>query len=73
MSDVRIDSAVSFIAAQTPGDFNLCPIVTRFGLDDGADYTVALTAALTAASLTITGETSHPLVSGWCEKTWSIE
>ena len=73
MSDVRIDSAVSFIAAQAPGDFNLCPIVTKFGLDDGADYTAALTAALTAAGLTITAIQDHILVTGWCEKTWSIE
>jgi hypothetical protein len=73
MSDTRVDSAVAYIAAQAPGDFNLCPIVTKFGLDDGADYTAALTTALTAASLTIIGETLHPLVSGWCEKTWTIE
>ena len=73
MSDPRIDSAVAYIAAQIPGEFNLCPIVNRFNLDDGADYTVDLTAALTAAGLTITTSKDSELINSWCEKTWTIE
>jgi hypothetical protein len=72
MGDPRIDSAVAYIAAQVPGDFNLCPIVNKFGLDDGTDHTAALTAALAAASLTITAATDNIMAAGWCEKTWSI-
>ena len=73
MADPRIDSAAAYIAAQAPGDFNLCPIVNRFNLDDGADYTAALTAAITAVGLTITATQDNILVTGWCEKTWTIE
>tara|TARA_R110002096_G_scaffold394900_2_gene590204 strand:- start:234 stop:455 length:222 start_codon:yes stop_codon:yes gene_type:complete len=73
MADPRVDSAAAYIAAQVPGDFNLCPIVAKFNLDDGADYTAALTAALTAVGLTITTSKDNTLVTGWCEKTWSIE